>query len=440
MPVTNQETDNVAKWERDTGVEARLLDRYRTKLLQQIEPLTPERVLDVGCGEGLLTGWLSERLPGATVEGFEGRAEAVEEFRVRNPGLAVHQGDLYALPFADGEFDLVVALEVLDHLEDPAAALRELHRVSSRAVVVTVPLEPAFRLGSLARRRSTSPGPRSSWTPLGFRRLVATVVPGGHWFEALPWQGYVSVRPDGGQEALEEHFERWVDASEHDFRAASLNRLVASMLEPGRTLDVGCGTGGLTAILLRQGHDVVAQDASPAIVELCRRYLERNGLQARAVRTGLIEDIDPDERYDSIVALDVIEHIEDDVAAVAAMRDVLAPGGRLVLSVPAMSSLYGPKDVAIGHYRRYDRGPLVELLERQGFRVASVRYWNLVGVPAVWFTSRVLSRRVDESFRYGDRSRAQRLLNDALRAWFEGVEARLRPPFGLSLIVDARRD
>jgi len=47
---------------------------------------------------------------------------------------------------------------------------------------------------------------------------------------------------------------------------------------------------------------------------------------------------------------------------------------------------------------------------------------------------------VDESFRYGDRSRAQRLLNDALRAWFEGVEARLRPPFGLSLIVDARRD
>ena len=213
---------------------------------------------------------------------------------------------------------------------------------------------------------------------------------------------------------------------------------MAADLPVGRTLDIGCGTGGLTVELMRRGHEVVSQDASPAIADLCRRHLGEQGLPTDAVRVGLIEDIDAAERYDSVVALDVIEHIEDDGAAVRAMRDALVPGGTLLLSVPALSALYGPKDVAIGHYRRYDRKYLVDLLEREGLRVESLRWWNVIGVPAVWLTSRVLRRRVNESFRYGERSWAQRRLNDLLRLWFQQVEARLRPPLGLTLIACAR--
>ena len=211
MAVTNQETDNLAKWERESGVEARLLARYRDRLLSELAPLAPKRVLDVGCGEGLLTGWLAAHLPGAEVHGLEARDDAVAQFRTRNPGLEIHQGDLYALPFEDGAFDLVLALEVLEHLEDPAAAVAEMRRVSSRAVALTVPLEPFFRGGNLARGRyverlGSTPGHLNTWGPLGLRRTLDAALPGSRWFELFPWQGLIAETggPDGGREALED--------------------------------------------------------------------------------------------------------------------------------------------------------------------------------------------------------------------------------------------
>jgi hypothetical protein len=121
------------------------------------------------------------------------------------------------------------------------------------------------------------------------------------------------------------------------------------------------------------------------------------------------------------------------------MRDALAPGGTLLITVPAVSKLYGPKDVAIGHYRRYDKDQLAGLLQREGLELQSLRWWNLIGVPAVWLTGRVLNRRLGEGFRYGDRSWAQRRLNDALRLWFQVAEARMRPPVGLTLLACAKR-
>ena len=139
-----------------------------------------------------------------------------QEFRARNPGLEIHQGDLYALPFEDGEFDLVLALEVLEHLEDPAAAVAEMRRVSARAVAVTVPLEPFFRGGNLARGRyverlGSTPGHLNTWGPVGLRRLLDPVLPGSRWFELFPWQGVIADRePDGGREALETT-STWVD-------------------------------------------------------------------------------------------------------------------------------------------------------------------------------------------------------------------------------------
>jgi 2-polyprenyl-3-methyl-5-hydroxy-6-metoxy-1,4-benzoquinol methylase len=342
----------------------------------------------------------------------------------------------------------VLALEVLEHLEDPAAAVAEMRRVSGRAVALTVPFEPFFRAGNLVRGRyrqrlGSTPGHLNTWGPLGLRRALDPVLPDSRWFELFPWQGLIADTPacadHGGRRALETHFEQWVDATDADFRTGSLNQLVADALPPGRTLDIGCGTGGLTAELMRRGHEVVSQDASPAIAELCRRHLAEQGLPTDSVRVGLIEDIDAAEQYDNVVALDVIEHIEDDGAAVRAMREALAPNGTLLLSVPAISRLYGPKDVAIGHFRRYDRNRLAELLEGEGLRLESLRWWNLIGVPAVWLTARVLRRRLDETFRYGDRSWAQERLNDVLRLWFRLVEARLRPPVGLTLIACARR-
>ncbi len=220
MAVTNQETDNRAKWERESGIEGRLLARYRRRLLSELAPLGPSACSTSAAAKGSLTGWLAERTPGAEVHGLEARDDAVEEFRAANPGLEIHQGDLYALPFEDGAFDVVLALEVLEHLEDPAAAAAEMRRVASRAVALTVPLEPFFRGGNLARGRyvdrlGSTPGHVNTWGPVGLRRALDEALPGNRWFELFPWQGLIAEParrgPDGGREALEDHFEKWVD-------------------------------------------------------------------------------------------------------------------------------------------------------------------------------------------------------------------------------------
>jgi SAM-dependent methyltransferase len=242
---------------------------------------------------------------------------------------------------------------------------------------------------------------------------------------------------DAGQRGLEEHYAHYFGDLSRDFRAVSLSRLVASLTPPGRVLDVGCGSGATSEVLWRRGHQVVSMDPSDAMVAMCREHLGRAGLSTQHVRLGGVESISEQAAYDAVIALDVIEHIEDDLAALRHLRRALVPSGRLILSVPALSRLFGPKDVAVGHYRRYDRQPLCDLLARAGFAVERRRFWNALGVLPVWI-SVARGKRLSERVRYAGRSRAARVLNDALRIWFLVVENHIPSPIGLTLVVVAR--
>jgi SAM-dependent methyltransferase len=199
-----QVTDNEAKYSEAAGVERRLLARFRARVLAQARPLAPRRVLDAGCGEGHVTAWLGSALDHSEVTGVDGRAEALVAFRARNPNLHAEEGDLTALPFDDDAFDLVVCTEVLEHLPDPAAVLRELGRVSAGHLLLTVPHEPFFRTGNLlagryASRLGSTPGHLSTWGRRGFLRVVASELEPVRWFSAFPWQGVVArPRMDGG--------------------------------------------------------------------------------------------------------------------------------------------------------------------------------------------------------------------------------------------------
>ena len=109
------------------------------------------------------------------------------------------EGDLTALPFADDAFDLVVSTEVLEHLPEPEKALRELGRVSGGHLFLTVPHEPFFRAGNLARGRyvkrlGSTPGHLSTWSRRGFLRELEREVEPVRWASMFPWQG-VLARP-----------------------------------------------------------------------------------------------------------------------------------------------------------------------------------------------------------------------------------------------------
>ncbi|MBA2371140.1 MAG: class I SAM-dependent methyltransferase, partial [Chloroflexi bacterium] len=143
-----------------------------------------------------------------------------------------------------------------------------------------------------------------------------------------------------------------------------------------------------------------------------------------------VEDLAGDGAFDSILCLNVLEHIEDDEDALQRFRRQLRPDGRLLLLVPAHRFLFGGYDRAAGHLRRYDRATLRALLHRAGFEIEELRHVNPVG--GLGWLARVRLRRGDEwpagSFRTFDR------LVPVLRHL-----DRLRLPFGLSLWAVARR-
>lgn len=223
-----------------------------------------------------------------------------------------------------------------------------------------------------------------------------------------------------------------------DFRADALGQLVADRVAPGSIVDIGCGAGDLVAWFAERGYDVRGIDVSERIVEAARDHLRSRGLDANSIERSSIESfVDRGERADNVVSTECLEHIEDDATAFDRLVAAVRPGGRLIISVPAMPSLFGPKDVAVGHYRRYTAKRLRALAERPDLRVEELRHWNFLGVVPTFVAVHVLRRAVNDSFRFGAPGLGNRLLRKSLAPWFQYVENRIAFPVGLTLVMVA---
>lgn len=145
----------------------------------------PESVLDVGCGEGILTAqWarrLAHRTPPAPIVGIDLADPKLAAEWARHgahPNLEFRTMAVERLQFAENEFDLVAATEVLEHVDEPARAVAEMARVARRWLLVSVPHEPLWRALNLARgaylrQWGNTPGHVNHWTPGGFARLLS---------------------------------------------------------------------------------------------------------------------------------------------------------------------------------------------------------------------------------------------------------------------------
>lgn len=156
------DTSNFRKHTHANPIQRALINRFHRRLMAQIAGLAPASFLDAGCGEGFVTDILRRRFPGLKVTGFDFNPASVELARAKNPGAAFLTADIRDLPFDDGGFDVVGCFEVLEHLPDPGAALRELARVTNRAAVLSVPHEPFFCYANLARGKNLDVRPRGS--------------------------------------------------------------------------------------------------------------------------------------------------------------------------------------------------------------------------------------------------------------------------------------
>jgi SAM-dependent methyltransferase len=199
-----------------------------------------------------------------------------------------------------------------------------------------------------------------------------------------------------------------------------------------RVLEIGAGVGTITREIAPGRERVIALEADGFYVQRLRN-LFRGSTVVQPLHAP-VESTDwaalARERLDSVMLSNVLEHIQDDAAAVRQFRGVLSEGSRLVILVPALMALYGSIDEAIGHFRRYTPQTLSAVLESNGFEIESLEWLNLLGIPGWFFNSRVLRRRSVPAL--------QVRLYDRLAPLLARLEANVRLPLGMSLLVVAR--
>ena len=161
-----------------------------------------------------------------------------------------------------------------------------------------------------------------------------------------------------------------------------------------RVLEIGAGVGTMSAFLTDRER-VVLSDTNPGYLERLRaRFAGQPQMRVVPLRLPATNGELQAERLDTIICLNVLEHVRDDELSLATMFQLLQPGGRLVLLVPSLPAIYGTLDRALGHFRRYTPAELRRKYAAAGFQMRHLEYFNLAGIPGWWFTGRVLKREL----------------------------------------------
>lgn len=180
-------------------------------------------------------------------------------------------------------------------------------------------------------------------------------------------------------------------------KAPRFNRWMGETIRPyvgQRVLEIGAGIGNLTRVLIPRVKCYVAADIDEEhMARLSTRFQHRHNLHVRRCDLANAADFaDFQASMDTVVCLNVLEHIEDDMGALVNIFSALAKGGRAIVLVPHGQEIFGTLDVALGHYRRYSHRELQEKMESVGFNVEKILNFNRISRPGWYVSGRILKR------------------------------------------------
>lgn len=215
------------------------------------------------------------------------------------------------------------------------------------------------------------------------------------------------------------------------------NKWVFEQIKPylgNNILEIGSGIGNISKFLAHLNRNLILTDINGSYIEYLRHRFIGNP-KVRIISHD-ISSIDLSHilpsKIDTVVCINVLEHIKDDDKSLDNIYEILCKSGRLILMVPAIKILYGSLDEKIGHFRRYEKRELVKKLEYKNFAIEKIYYHNLMSAIGWFVTGRILRKKLISSF--------QVKLLDKFIPFFAEMEKRVKIPFGLALMVICKKE
>ncbi len=200
----------------------------------------------------------------------------------------------------------------------------------------------------------------------------------------------------------------------------------------GDVLELGSGIGNISGLVAEVADSLLATEIEDGYVTTLRERFESapHVDVTRFDLEGPLPSAVAERTFDTVLSMNVIEHVADDLGAVRRVVSRLKPGGWMLTYVPAMPFAFGPMDEALGHHRRYTRTSFGALMERAGLEVDRLEYMNVVGLAGWWVNNKVLRRREPDPSQVGLFEKLVPLVR---------LEDRLRVPLGLGVVCHARK-
>ena len=202
----------------------------------------------------------------------------------------------------------------------------------------------------------------------------------------------------------------------------------------GAVLEIGAGTGNMTSLLLNSATSLVALEPNRHCIEKLEERISQTNCASIVNAPWDEKSVKflPHFNFDTVILMNVLEHIEDDIQAINLLPQVMSNDANLIIIVPAFQSLYGPIDKAVGHYRRYNKSNLIFNLKSVGFYSIQARHLNFVGFLGWFINAKIL--KISEQ-------------NDTQIAIFDkyilpiqkSIDSLLRIPVGQSLFIVAKK-